>query len=72
MKRGRPRRRDIDVLKENMERVGSTKEDARDRVRSRRIIHCTERRRMFHSHCVRLLNATNQSVNTDHIWSIDD
>ena len=38
--RGRPKKRFMDVVKEDMKVVGVRKEDAEDRVRWRRIICC--------------------------------
>ena len=39
-KRGRPKRRYMDVMKEDMIEIGVTEEDAEDRVRWRRMIRC--------------------------------
>ncbi|PME06485.1 hypothetical protein A8A06_13560 [Escherichia coli] len=39
-RRGRPQRRFMDVVKEDMQRVGVREEDARDRVRWRQMIRC--------------------------------
>ena len=38
--RGRPRRRFMDVVKEDMKVVGVREEDAEDRVRWRQLIRC--------------------------------
>lgn len=32
----------MDVMKENMQRVGMTEEDVRHRVRCRQMIHCSD------------------------------
>lgn len=45
-KRGRPQRRFTDVRKDDMQRIDVSEEDARDRLRQRLMICCSEYRHL--------------------------